>query len=125
MNIEEARAQFIPAVEEILDDCRLSDDLVDKDRFQIMMATIWGNAVLEPERTGIQDSDLETLHDYLSEEIQRVVGPDEDLSSCYRYLMSQEGVDSMTRQQLSVRHKTFIRYFAQLVLQQEFDEIPG
>ena len=39
MNIEEARAQFIPAVEEILDDCRF-DDLVDKDRFQIMMATI-------------------------------------------------------------------------------------
>ena len=52
MNIEEARAQFIPAVEEILDDCRLSDDLVDKDRFQIMMATIWGNAVLDPRAQG-------------------------------------------------------------------------
>ena len=57
MNIEEARAQFIPAVEEILDACRLSSELVDKDRFQIMMATIWGNAVLAPPRSGIEESD--------------------------------------------------------------------
>ncbi len=125
MDIDTIREAFGPAISEIIDTCRIVDDFVDKDKFRVYMVTVWGNAVLEPERTGIQDSDLETLHDYLSEEIQRVVGPDEDLSSCYRYLMSQEGVDSMTRQQLSARHKTFIRYFAQLVLQQEFDEIPG
>ena len=47
MKIEEARVRFIPAVEEILDQCRLVDEFVDKEKFRMMIATIWGNAVLE------------------------------------------------------------------------------
>jgi len=48
MELSELRTRFIPAIEEILDQCRISDDLVDTERFQVYMATIWGNAVLNP-----------------------------------------------------------------------------
>ena len=74
MDIVQAREKFVPAVEEILEDCRLSDALVDKDRFQIMMATIWGNAVLDPARSGIEEADLPVLHDFFNEELSRVMG---------------------------------------------------
>ena len=119
MNIEEARAQFIPAVEEILDDCRLSDDLVDKDRFQIMMATIWGNAVLDPPRSGIEESDLPVLHDFFNEELNRVLGGDTTLTDVFEFLVSKSGRDAITRVSVTQRHKEFIIYFARLILMRD------
>ena len=74
MELSELRTRFIPVIEEILDQCRITDDLVDKERFQVYMATIWGNAVLDPERSGIEESDLSNLHDFFNEEIARVMG---------------------------------------------------
>ena len=119
MNIEEARARFIPAVEEILDDCRLSDELVDKDRFQIMMATIWGNAVLDPPRSGIEESDLPVLHDFFNEELNRVLGGGTTLTDVFEFLVSKSGRDAMTRVSVTQRHKEFIIYFARLILMRD------
>ena len=122
MNLEEARQKFVPAVEEILDECRLVDEFVDKEKFQVMIATIWGNAVLEPERSGITEDDLPVLHDFLNEELDRVVGKKETLITTFEFLVSKKGQDSLIRQQTSQRHREFIQYFAGLILQRE---IPG
>ena len=122
MNLEEARQKFVPAVEEILDECRLVDEFVDKEKFQVMIATIWGNAVLEPERSGITEHDLPVLHDFLNEELDRVVGKEETLITTFEFLVSKKGQDSLIRQQTSQRHREFIQYFARLMLQRE---IPG
>ena len=122
MNLEEARQMFVPAVEEILDECRLVDEFVDKEKFQVMIATIWGNAVLEPERSGITEDDLPVLHDFLNEELDRVVGKKETLITTFEFLVSKKGQDSLIRQQTSQRHREFIQYFARLILQRE---IPG
>ena len=122
MNLEEARQKFVPAVEEILDECRLVDEFVDKEKFQLMIATIWGNAVLEPERSGITEDDLPVLHDFLNEELDRVVGKKETLITTFEFLVSKKGQDSLIRQQTSQRHREFIQYFARLILQRE---IPG
>ena len=122
MNLEEARQKFVPAVEEILDECRLVDEFVDKEKFQVMIATIWGNAVLETERSGITEHDLPVLHDFLNEELDRVVGKEETLMTTFEFLVSKKGQDSLIRQQTSQRHREFIQYFARLMLQRE---IPG
>jgi hypothetical protein len=119
MNIDQTREKFIPAVEEILDDCRLSDALVDKDRFQIMMATIWGNAVLDPARSGIEEADLPVLHDFFIEELSRVVGAGSTLTDVFEFLVSKAGRDAMTRVQVTQRHKEFIVYFARLILMRD------
>ena len=41
MKIEEARERFIPAVEEILDQCRLVDEFVDKEKFRMLITAFW------------------------------------------------------------------------------------
>ena len=121
MKIEEARERFIPAVEEILDECRLVDEFVDKEKFRMMIATIWGNAVLEPDRSGITEDDLPVLHDFLNEELNRVVGADENLMSTFEFLVSKKGADSMSRLQTSQNHREFLFYFARLILQREVE----
>lgn len=119
MELIELRERFIPAVEEILDQCRLSDEIVDTERFQVFIATIWGNAVLEPERSGITEDDLSSLHDFLGEELSRVVGEGNDITSCYEFIVSKKGEESLERQGTTARHKDFLQYFAKLILQQE------
>jgi hypothetical protein len=121
MKIEEARERFIPAVEEILDQCRLVDEFVDKEKFRMLIATIWGNAVLEPDRSGITEDDLPVLHDFLNEELDRVVGAQETLMSTFEFLVSKQGADSMSRLQTSQHHREFLFYFARLILQREVE----
>ena len=71
MNVEEARVRFSPAVQEIIDNCMIEDKFIDKDLFQVYICTIWGNAALDPEKSGIEESELPVLHDFLNEEIQK------------------------------------------------------
>jgi hypothetical protein len=116
MDITQVRKKFGPAVRDIILSCRVTEDFVDKDMFRVYLATIWGNAVLDPAHSGIDESDLPQLHDYLNEEIARMLGEGQDLTRCYEYLVSQEGEDSLTRLQVTARHKEFLFYFARLIL---------
>lgn len=117
MTLDEIRERFAPAIEEIVDQCRLTDEFVDKDKFRVMIATVWGNAVLEPGRSGISESDLPELHDFLNEEVSSVVGEGETITSCYEWIMSKQGEDSLARQHVTASHKEFLHYFARLILQ--------
>ena len=117
MPIEEMRSRFGPAVEEIINRCQIADEFVDKEKFQVMIATVWGNAVLDPERSGIDESDLPDLHDFLNEYIVELVGSGETLTSCYAFIVSKKGDDSLIRQQVTANHKEFLHYFARLILQ--------
>jgi hypothetical protein len=119
MELSELRTRFIPAIEEIIDQCRIADNLVDKERFQVYMATIWGNAVLDPERSGIEESDLSRLHDFFNEEIERVLGEGEDITRCFDFIVSKQGDESLARQGTTNRHKEFLHYFARLILNRD------
>lgn len=121
MELEEIRERFTPAIDEILDLCKITDDLLDKEKFQVYMATIWGNAVLEPNKSGMTEDDLETLHDFLNEEIETVVGKDSTITSCYDFIASKKGDESMARQQVTQRHRDFLYYFARLILGREVE----
>ncbi len=122
MELSELRTRFIPAIEEILDQCRIADDLVDKERFQVYMATIWGNAVLDPEKSGIEESDLSTLHDFFNEEIARVMGEGENVTGCFDFIVSKKGDESLARQGTTDQHKEFLTYFARLILNKEVEK---
>jgi len=118
MDIEEARQRFSPSVSEIIDGCMIEESFVDKDMFRVYIMTIWGNAVLEPERTGITVDDLSVLHDYLNEEIVQILGAGTDLIGCYEFIMSKPGEESLERLQISAEHRAFLRHFAGLILSQ-------
>jgi hypothetical protein len=117
MSPEEVRDRFTPAIEEMIDRCRIADEFVDKEKFQVLIATVWGNAVIDPERSGIVEGDLPALHDFLNEHIGEVVGQHETITTCYEFIMSKKGEDSLIRQQVSANHKEFLHYFAKLILQ--------
>ncbi|MDK1024466.1 MAG: hypothetical protein QGD92_09575 [Gammaproteobacteria bacterium] len=116
MTLEELAVIFDPIVDQIFDSCALTDSFTDKEMFQIYIATIWGNAVLEPQQAGIDEDDLSLLHDYLNEVIQSIMGPNATVTSCFEFLQSQTGEDSMIRFQLTRRHRDFLNYFTNLIL---------
>jgi hypothetical protein len=116
MNVEVAREKFSPAVQEIIEHCLIEDKFVDKDLFQVYICTIWGNAALEPEKSGLDETDLPILHDYLNEEIQSVVGQGTQITDCFEYLMSKKGEEALARLQVSSQHREFIEYFGRLIL---------
>lgn len=116
MDIDEIRRRFSPAVQEIIDVCRVSDEFVDKEMFRVYIATIWGNAVLDPTQSGIEESDLSVLHDFLNEEIEAVLGQGENVACCYQYIVSKEGDECLARLHVNAQHKEFLHYFARLIL---------
>jgi hypothetical protein len=116
MTLDEIKDRFSPAVDEIINRCRITDEFVDKEQFQVLIATVWGNAVVEPERSGIDEGDLSDLHDSLNECIAQVVGPDATITTCYEFIISKSGEESLTRQHITGRHKEFLHYFARLIL---------
>lgn len=116
MNISEIRQKFQPAILEIINASGVDEQFVDKDRFRVYIATVWGNAVLDPERSGITEDDLPPLHDYLNEEIVELLGEGESVTGCYEYLTSKAGEDSLNRLQVNQQHREFINYFARLIL---------
>ena len=119
MELMEIRRLFRPAIDNVLDLCAVSDSIVDKELFQIYMATIWGNTVLEPARTGLEEADLSMLHDFLNEEIERVLGKGKTVTSCYEFIVDKKGDESLTRCKVSKTHREFLHYFARLILQRE------
>ncbi len=117
MTLEEIRTRFTPAVDEMVNRCRINDDLVDREQFQVMIATVWGNAVLEPERSGIEESDLEDLHAFLNEQLDGVMGDGTSITDCFEFIVSKAGDESLARQRVTANHKEFLHYFARLILQ--------
>ena len=117
MSLNDIRDRFTPALDEIIDRCRITDDFVDKEQFQVLIATVWGNAVFEPEHSGIETADLEDLHDFLNEQIERVMGEGVTVTHCFKFIVSKQGEESLARQQVTSNHKEFLHYFARLILQ--------
>lgn len=118
MDISQVRRQFAPAIEEIIQGCQVAEGFVDKDLFRVYIMTIWGNAVIEPVRSGIEEGDLSVLHDYLCEVVAEVLGAGQEVTSCYEYLMTKDGEDSLERLQITGDHREFLYHFAELVLSQ-------
>lgn len=116
MTPDEIAVRFTSALDEMIEHCRLTEEFVDKERFQVLVATVWGNVVLDPEGSGIAEGDLEKLHDFLNSYLRKIVGPDASITGCYEFIVSKEGEDCLTRQQVTRRHREFLHHFARLIL---------
>lgn len=117
MTPEQINEVFSPALDEIINRCSIADDFVDKEKFQVLIATVWSNAVLDPPRSGLTEEDLPALHDFLNTYVDSIVGPGETITSCFEFITSRQGEESLTRQQVTANHKEFLHYFARLILQ--------
>ena len=117
MSAEQIKTTFSPAMDEIIERCSVSEGYVDKEQFQIMLATIWGNAVLDPSRSGIREDQLPELHDFLNTYLVEIVGAESNLTNCFEFIVSKAGQDSMDRQRITSNHRQFLHHFAGLILQ--------
>ena len=57
------------------------------------------------------------MHDFLNEQIERVLGEGVTITNCFEFIVSKSGEDSLARQQVTANHKEFLHYFARLILQ--------
>jgi hypothetical protein len=118
VELAEVRRRYQPAIDEIVGVCSVGDGVVDREAFQVYMATVWGNAALDPSRSGITEDDLPYLHDFLNEEITGLLGHPSELRSCYAFIVSKSGDDALVRLKISKTHKEFLHYFARLILEE-------
>ena len=110
------RARLKPALEDIVQRCTVAERFVHRDAYRITLATLWTNLVLKPEDVGIEEADLEAIHDLLSAEAQAVLGADEDLTSCFAFINSKQGEAAMKEAKLTKTHKDLLLYFCSMIL---------
>ncbi len=116
---EELKERFTPLLQNIADHSCVTDNFIDKDLYRINIATLWANIVLDPADAGLQEGDLEDLYNYLNDELANVLGRDESLKSCFRYLNSKPGDAAMTRARLPKNHRDMLLYFSSIILDPE------
>lgn len=115
----EIEAGFAPVLEDLVARATVTDHIVDKDVYRILVATLWVNVVLDPEDVGLTESHLETVHDVVNRGIADVLGPDESLTSCFRYLNGKTGQQAMSASKLTSNHRDMLLYFASIILDPE------
>ena len=116
---EQLKEAFEPVLTELREKAAVATSFIDKNFFQVSVATLWANVVLSPEDTGITEDDLPNLHDVLNEEIASVLGPDEDLKTVFRFISSKDGEKTMIEARLNQTHKDLLLYFSSMILDPE------
>jgi hypothetical protein len=115
----ELDARFGPALRELERKALITERLVDKDVYRILIATLWVNVVLDPEDVGLEEPSLEPLHDLINRYVEGVLGRDENLTSCFRWLNGKAGEAAMRAAQLTEQHRDLLLYFASMILDPE------
>ena len=110
------RARLKPVFEDMVKRSTVAERFVHRDAYRITLATLWTNLVLKPEDAGIDEADLEAVHDILSAEAQAVLGVGEDLTACFAFLNSKPGEAAMKEARLSKTHKDLLLYFCSMIL---------
>ena len=108
--------QFAPILEEVEARSGVAESFVDKDRYRIYLATLWANVVMNPNDAGIEISDLEDLHDPINSQASLVLGTDDAVTDCFRFIDSKQGERAMNDARLSKTHKELLLYFSSMIL---------
>ena len=116
MNADTLRTVIQPALDDLTDRSMVAERFVDKNVYRLSAATLWANVVLDPSAIGIEEADLETLHDIVNEHVTATLGRDEDLTNCFRYINSKAGERAMQEARMSKNHKDLLLYFASMIL---------
>ncbi len=88
---------------------------VDKNVYRIYLATLWANLVLDPASAGIDEEELENVHDVINRAARRVLG-DEAIIGAFRFLSSPNGERAMDQAKLASSHRDLLTYFCSMIL---------
>ncbi|MEE9253447.1 MAG: hypothetical protein V3U43_00785, partial [Pseudomonadales bacterium] len=112
-------ALYQPVLREIEKRSLITDQVLDKDVYRIYVATLWVNAVTDPDQAGIEERELELLHDYLNERIPEVLGRGTKIRDCFRFVASRDGEEAMERLRVRGMHRDLLLFFCSMILNPE------
>ena len=113
---EQLAHAFEPVFVDIRERASVVERFIDRNLFQLYVATLWANVVLSPEEAGIGEDDLPTLHDLVVSELVDVIGEGTDLETVYRFVSSKAGEKTMIEAKLNQTHKDLLQYFSSMIL---------
>ena len=116
MTEAELNARFSEVLDDIEQRSCVTDRFVDRDVYQLYMATLWANIVLNPADAGLEEGALEPLHAFLNQRITSVLGGESSVTECFRFVNSKAGEKAMKAAQLNQTHKELLLYFSSMIL---------
>ena len=109
-------ARFAPILDEVEKRAGVADALVDKEVYRILLATVWANVVMNPDEAGIDIADLERVHDVINTRARGVLGGDDAIKDCFRFVTSRAGEAAMDQARVSKTHRELLLYFSSMIL---------
>ncbi|TVS16365.1 MAG: hypothetical protein EA417_10490 [Gammaproteobacteria bacterium] len=107
--------RFAPVLAEVEQLSRVGETFLDKDVYCIYLATLWSNAVMEPERAGLETSELEIFYDFLNAAGQDILGGEEPVKDSFRYLLGSAGRQAMERLRIPGAHRDHLSRLGKLM----------
>lgn len=107
---------YQPVLREIEKRSLITDQFLDKDVYRIYVATFWVNTVTDPNEAGIEEYELELLHDYLNERIPEVLGRGATIKDCFKFVASRDGEEAMDRLRVRGMHRDLLLFFCSMIL---------
>jgi hypothetical protein len=119
MTRDQMQSAFAPLLDDIGERSRVAERFLSRDLYQLNVATLWANVVLDPEDIGMSEADLPLLHDVLNDRLSETLGRDCDLHTCFRFINSKAGERAMAEARLNKNHQDLLLYFASMILDPE------
>lgn len=109
-------ARFGPILDEVEKRACVADAFVDKEVYRILLATVWANVVMNPDEAGIDIADLERVHDVINTRARDVLGSEDAIKDCFRFVTSRAGEAAMNQARVSQTHRELLLYFSSMIL---------
>jgi len=116
MSLKELEEMFKPVLEDVEERSIVVERFIDKNLYQIYVATFVANVVLDPAEVGIAEEDLEDLHEVLNSRIATVLGAEQNVTECFRFINSRAGEIAMNEARLTKTHRELLLYFSSIIL---------
>jgi hypothetical protein len=116
---DELKQTFDPVFADIRGRATVADNFIDRNLYRVYIATLWSNVVLSPEEVGIEEDDLEVLHDLVLAEMRDAIGSSESMKDLYQFISSKDGEKAMQEAHITQTHKDLLNYFASMILDPE------
>jgi hypothetical protein len=94
----------------------VAERFVDKDRYRLNLATVWANLVMDPGAAGIDEDDLENVHDLINLNAAPVLGEEQAITAAFRFVNSRAGEQAMAEARVSKPHQDLLIYFCSMIL---------
>tara|TARA_Y100000994_G_C15527735_1_gene374371 strand:+ start:211 stop:609 length:399 start_codon:yes stop_codon:yes gene_type:complete len=117
--IPDLSSLFDPVMEDIVERATVADSFIDKNIYKLLLAILWTNVVLKPRDIGLEETDLEQVHELVNGYLKPILGNNESLHSIFQFINSRDGERTMKEARLTQHHKELLLYFASMILDPE------